>query len=69
MRKIPALITCLFFLVTMLRGLPGAQAQKEEEPPNNPSQKELFETKCQQCHSLERIEKAHLTKDTAKEVV
>ena len=71
MKKLPALIiVSLFFGATMLMGLPHAQAQKKEEPPpNNQSQKELFEAKCQKCHSLERIKEAHLTRDTAKEVV
>ena len=69
MKKIPALIVCLIWGVTMLLGLPDAQAQKKEEPPNTPSQKELFETKCQKCHSLDRIKDAHLTTDKAKTVV
>ncbi len=53
----------------MLVGLPDAHAQQKEESPNNQSQKELFEAKCQKCHSLERIKEAHLTRDTAKQVV
>ena len=71
MRKIPALIiVCLFFGATVLAGLNDAHAQKKEAPPpNNQSQKELFEAKCQKCHSLERIEEAHLTRDTAKQVL
>jgi hypothetical protein len=69
MKKIPALIVCLIWGVTMLLGLPDAQAQKKEEPPNTPSQKKLFETKCQKCHSLDRIKDAHLTTDKAKTVV
>jgi hypothetical protein len=69
MKKIPALLACLFFWATMLAGLPDAHAQKKEEAPDTPAQKELFEAKCQKCHSLERIENAHLTRDTAKQVV
>ena len=69
MKKIPALIVCLIWGVTMLLGLPDAQAQKKEESPNTPPQKELFETKCQKCHSLDRIKDAHLTTDKAKTVV
>jgi Photosystem P840 reaction-centre cytochrome c-551 len=69
MKKIPALIVCLIWGVTMLLGLPDAQAQKKEESPNTPSQKKLFETKCQKCHSLDRIKDAHLTTDKAKTVV
>jgi hypothetical protein len=69
MKKIPALLACLFFWATMLAGLPDAHAQKKEEAPEKPAPKELFEAKCQKCHSLERIEKAHLTRDTAKQVV
>jgi hypothetical protein len=70
MKKIPALtMLCLFFGATMIVGLPDAQAQQKEESPNNQSQKELFEEKCQKCHALERIEEAHLTRDTAKQVV
>ena len=69
MKKIPVLIVCLIWGVTMLLGLPDAQAQKKEEPPNTPSQKKLFETKCQKCHSLDRIKDAHLTTDKAKTVV
>jgi cytochrome c2 len=69
MKKIPALLACLFFWATMLAGLPDAHAQKKEEAPDNPAQKELFEAKCQKCHSLERIENAHLTRNTVKQVV
>ena len=70
MKKIPALIVCLFFGLTILVGLQHAHAQQKEDPtPNNQSQKELFEAKCQKCHSLERIKEAHLTRDTAKQVV
>ena len=69
MKKIPALIVCLFFGVALLVGLQDARAQKEEASPDNQSPKELFETKCQKCHSLERIKEAHLTSDTAKQVV
>jgi hypothetical protein len=69
MKKIPALIACLFFWVALFVGLPDAQAQKKEEPPDNPPQKDLFEKKCQKCHTLERIEAAHLTRDKAKEIV
>ena len=69
MKKIPALLACLFFWATMFAGLPDAHAQKKEEAPEKPAPKELFEAKCQKCHSLERIEKAHLTRDTAKQVV
>ena len=29
----------------------------------------LFETKCQKCHSLDRVKEAHLTRDTAKATV
>jgi len=69
MKKIPALIACLFLGVTMLAGLPDVYAQEKEESPDKASQKELFETKCQKCHSLERIKEGHLTRDTAKQVV
>jgi len=69
MKKLPVLIACLFLGVTMLAGLPDAYAQEKEDSPDKAPQKELFEAKCQRCHSLERIEKAHLNKDTAKQVV
>ena len=69
MKKLSMLITFLFLGVTVLAGLPDAYAEEKEASPEKASQKELFETKCQRCHSLERIEKAHLNKDTAKQVV
>jgi hypothetical protein len=69
MKKLPVLITCLFLGVAMIAELPDAYAQEKEKSPDKASQKQLFETKCQRCHSLERIEKAHLNKDTAKQVV
>jgi hypothetical protein len=31
--------------------------------------RELFETKCQQCHSLDRIKQAHLDKERAREII
>jgi hypothetical protein len=69
MKKIPALLACLFFWATMFALLPDAHAQKKEEAPDKPAQKELFEAKCQKCHSLQRIKDAHLTTDKAKTIV
>ena len=69
MKKIPALLACLFFWATMFALLPYAHAQKKEEAPDKPAQKELFEAKCQKCHSLQRIKDAHLTTDKAKTIV
>ncbi len=31
--------------------------------------KELFEAKCKQCHSLDRIHEAHLDKDKARDII
>ena len=38
------------------------------DAPADPHQK-LFETKCQKCHSLERVKEAHLTRDMVKPTV
>ena len=44
-------------------------AQAKEKTPQEDPRKEIFEAKCQKCHSLERIKEAHLTKEKAKETL
>lgn len=52
---------------TLVARLPGPMAQPADAPAD-PHQK-LFETKCQKCHSLERVKEAHLTRDMVKPTV
>jgi len=69
MKKLMLTILFSMFLL-FLTVLPEAIAQAKGEPPkDDPHKKLLLETKCQKCHSLEKIKEAHLTKEKAKEVV
>ena len=65
------MLTMLFSIFLLfLTVLPEAIAQAKGEPSkDDPHKKLLLETKCQKCHSLEKIKEAHLTKEKAKEVV
>ena len=69
MKKSISLFAC-FLLTFALLFLPvkGA-AQTNDAPPGVEQKKQLFEAKCQQCHSLERIKEAHLNRDQAKIIV
>jgi len=69
MKKSLVAAVCSLFLLSLLTLLPQATAQIAENPPKEGPEKHLFQTKCQKCHSLDRIQKAHLTEQTAKETV
>ena len=69
MKKSLVAAVCSLFLLSLLTLLPQATAQIAENPPKEGPEKHLFQTKCQKCHSLDRIQKAHLTKETAKNTV
>ncbi len=70
MKKLLVAAVCSLFLLSLLTLLPEANAQKSEEPPPTEGpEKQLFQTKCQKCHSLDRIQKAHLTEQTARDTV
>jgi len=69
MKKTLVIAVCSLFLLSLLTLLPLATAQNTEDPPKEGPEKKLFQTKCQKCHSIDRIEKAHLTKETAKDTV
>ena len=47
----------------------GSCTQDTKEAPSVAKGRELIETKCQQCHSLDRIKQAHLDKDMTQQVV
>ena len=61
-------IVCVVFLCSLMIA-PGTLAQTKDKPSQDDPHKKLFETKCQQCHSLERVKEAHLTGAEAKETV
>ena len=69
MKKLLSGTVCTLFLLSLAVVLPGVIAQAEEETSKDDPHKKLFETKCQQCHSVERIKEAHLTGEKAKETV
>lgn len=62
-------MVCSLFLLSLVTVLPETTAQTKKDPLKDEPHKELFETKCKKCHSLERIKEAHLTKEKAKEMV
>jgi len=65
MRKLFLTGACMLLLFSLVTApLQGATAQAKDEP-----NAQLFQTKCQKCHSLERINEAHLTRDKARTVV
>jgi len=69
MKKLIALFAFSLFLSVILSGPPNLAAQPKALSPKDENNKQLFETKCQQCHSLERVKEAHLSRDQAKSVV
>ena len=69
MKKLIALFVFSLFLSVMLTGPGDLAAQSKELSPQDEQNKQLFEAKCQQCHSLERVKDAHLDRDKAKVVV
>ena len=69
MKKLLVSTLCTLFLLSMVAMLYSRSAQAKEEHPKDNPRKKLFETKCQKCHSLERVKEAHLTRETAKQTV
>ena len=69
MKKPRKLFTCLLLLMPLIAVPAKVTAQTNEAPPKEEEKKELFQSKCQQCHSLERVKEAHLSRDQAKIVV
>jgi mono/diheme cytochrome c family protein len=68
MKKLMATMICSVSLLFLL-GLVITITQAKEDASKDDPHKKLFETKCQQCHSVERIKEAHLTGEKAKETV
>ena len=69
MKKGIALFVFSLFLSVILTGPGNLAAQSKDLSPQDEKNKQIFETKCQQCHSLERVKEAHLDSDQAKVVV
>ena len=69
MKKLLSGTVCTLFFLSLVVVLPEVIAQSKEEPYKDDPHKKLFETKCQKCHSLERIKEAHLTGEKAKATV
>jgi len=68
MKKLMTTMICSLSLLFLL-GLVTTIAQAKEESSKDDPNKKLFETKCQKCHSVDRIKEAHLTGEKAKETV
>ena len=68
MKKLMVTMSCSVTLLFLL-GLVTTIAQAKEESSKDDPNKKLFETKCQKCHSVDRIKEAHLTGEKAKETV
>ena len=69
MKKSVVLFVFLLLVAIVLSGPANLAAQSKDLPPPDEKNKQLFEAKCQQCHSLERVKEAHLSIDQAKTVV
>jgi len=69
MNKPLALFACFLFTCVLLVVPAKGTAQTKDPPPEVKQKKQLFEAKCQQCHSLERVKEAHLNREQAKVVV
>ena len=69
MKKGIALFVFSLFLSVVLIGPANLVAQSKDLSPKDEKNKQIFEAKCQQCHSLERVKDAHLSRDQAKTVV
>jgi hypothetical protein len=67
MKLLSTTLLFLFSALVLFPALSGAMAQSTDAAAD-PHQK-LFETKCQKCHSLERVKEAHLTRDMVKPTV
>ena len=68
--KISAIpIICSLNLLVLLAVFMGSCTQDTQDVSNVTQERALIETKCQQCHSLDRIKQAHLDKDTTRQVV
>lgn len=66
MKKLLVSTVCTLFLLSLVIIQSGTSAQTKDDHSKNNPHKNLFETKCQQCHSLQKIKDAHLTKENAK---
>jgi hypothetical protein len=62
-------IMCLLSVLFPLVLTTGSCTQETKDSATIAQNRELFESKCQQCHSLDRIKQAHLDKDMTREVV
>ena len=69
MKKLLLSTACTLFLFSLVIVPSAAMAQTKEEHSKDDPHKKLFETKCQQCHSLQKIKEAHLTKENTKETI
>ena len=69
MKKSLVLFACLLFLCALLALPAKGITQTKDSSPEVEKNKQLFENKCQQCHSLDRVKEAHLSRDQAKVVV
>lgn len=69
MKKLVARFALWLFLSVVLITPATLAAQSKGLSPKDKKNKQLFEFKCQQCHSLERVKEAHLSRDQAKSVV
>ena len=64
------LTTILFFLFSALIFFPALSGPQAQTPDSVPDpQQQMLETKCQKCHSLDRVKEAHLTRDMVKPTV
>ncbi len=66
MKSLSATFVFLFSALMLVPFLSVAAAQTTDAAPSPDPHQQLFETKCQKCHSLERVKEAHLTRDQVK---
>ena len=61
-------IVCSLSLLLLALSM-GSCTQDTKDTAMVTNERQLIETKCQQCHSLDRIKQAHLDKDMTQQVV
>jgi hypothetical protein len=67
MKLITTTMILLVSAFVFIPAISGPMAQTNDAAPD--TQQQIFETKCQKCHSLDRVKEAHLTREMVKPTI